>query len=362
MRIVLTIICLTLLSGASASAQDTAPRAGSNAASKSQASPELEEAARLNAEVLRLFGAGKYDEALPIAKRVLELRENAIGPNGLLVAYALNNIASIYTQRGKGGDAEPLFKRALDIVEKNGGAESDFAADINMQRGLLRLWERDYKTAAPLLEGALEVRERLHGAEDPALLNALFNVADLNFLRGDTAKGRETLGRAVAILRKQPPKKDEGTASRLKSYLCRLYSDGGKAEDKELSSALSNTIWRLEEPETAEQYEREKNERAAHGDSDKQVVEGGVLNGHVTDKPAPEYPIAAKQQRVMGTVIVKITVDESGRVIKAEPVCGHPLLARAAVDAARAARFTPTLLSGRPVKVSGVITYNFVLH
>jgi len=41
-------------------------------------------------------------------------------------------------------------------------------------------------------------------------------------------------------------------------------------------------------------------------------------------------------------------------------VSGHPLLRGAAEQAARGARFSPTLLSGQPVKVSGVITYNFV--
>jgi protein TonB len=58
---------------------------------------------------------------------------------------------------------------------------------------------------------------------------------------------------------------------------------------------------------------------------------------------------------------VQIIVDEEGYVISARAVSGHPLLQQAAVFAARQARFTPTLLEGRPVKVSGVITYNFVL-
>jgi TonB family protein len=74
---------------------------------------------------------------------------------------------------------------------------------------------------------------------------------------------------------------------------------------------------------------------------------------------AAEYE---KQQRVMGIVVVKIIVDETGKVVEAEAVCGHPILAKAAVAAARGARFTPTTLSGTPVKVSGIITYNFVLQ
>jgi protein TonB len=91
-------------------------------------------------------------------------------------------------------------------------------------------------------------------------------------------------------------------------------------------------------------------------------VSGGVLNGKAISKPQPAYPPIAKAARASGTVTVQIVVDEGGRVISASAVSGHPLLQQAAVAAARQARFSPTLLSGQPVKVSGVITYNFVLQ
>jgi protein TonB len=94
----------------------------------------------------------------------------------------------------------------------------------------------------------------------------------------------------------------------------------------------------------------------------KTVVSGGVLNGKAVSKPPPAYPPIAKAARASGTVTVQILVDESGRVVSASAVSGHPLLQQAAVAAARQARFSPTLLSGQPVKVSGVITYNFVLQ
>jgi protein TonB len=90
------------------------------------------------------------------------------------------------------------------------------------------------------------------------------------------------------------------------------------------------------------------------------VVSGGVLNGKAISKPDPAYPAIAKAAHASGTVTVAITVDETGKVISARAVSGHPLLQQAAVQAAYQARFTPTLQAGRPVKVSGVISYNFV--
>jgi TonB family protein len=93
----------------------------------------------------------------------------------------------------------------------------------------------------------------------------------------------------------------------------------------------------------------------------KNVVSGGVLNGKAVSKPAPVYPPIAKAARAQGAVTVQIIVDEEGYVISANAVSGHPLLQQAAVFAARQARFSPTFIDGQPVKVSGVITYNFVL-
>lgn len=89
-------------------------------------------------------------------------------------------------------------------------------------------------------------------------------------------------------------------------------------------------------------------------------ISGGVLNGKAISLPKPPYPPIARQAHAAGTVTVQVTIDENGSVISARAVSGHPLLQAAAVQAARGARFSPTKLSGQPVKVTGVITYNFV--
>lgn len=89
-------------------------------------------------------------------------------------------------------------------------------------------------------------------------------------------------------------------------------------------------------------------------------ISGGVLNGKALSLPQPVYPPIALQAHASGIVTVQVLVDESGTVISAHAVSGHPLLQAAAVEAARQARFSPTSLMGEPIKVSGVLTYNFV--
>jgi TonB family protein len=90
-------------------------------------------------------------------------------------------------------------------------------------------------------------------------------------------------------------------------------------------------------------------------------VSGGVLNGKAISLPAPTYPDIARRMRQSGKVEVEVIVDENGKVISARATAGPAVLRDVAVDAALRARFTPTKLSGQPVKISGRIDYNFTL-
>jgi protein TonB len=92
------------------------------------------------------------------------------------------------------------------------------------------------------------------------------------------------------------------------------------------------------------------------------VISKGVITGLAISLPRPNYPALAKQIRLQGQVSVQVLVDETGRVVSAKALNGHPLLLPEAQRAALQARFAPTKLSGQPVRVSGVITYNFVLN
>jgi len=89
-------------------------------------------------------------------------------------------------------------------------------------------------------------------------------------------------------------------------------------------------------------------------------ISGGVLNGRAISLPKPAYPPIARAARASGTVVVQVLIDENGNVVSATALSGHPLLTAVAVRAARQAKFSPTKLSGQPVKVTGVIQYNFV--
>lgn len=91
----------------------------------------------------------------------------------------------------------------------------------------------------------------------------------------------------------------------------------------------------------------------------KVIVSDGVINGKATYLPPPPYPPTAKMVNAQGAVNVQVTIDETGEVISSRAVSGHPLLRPAAEKAAWNAKFSPTYLSKVPVKVTGIIVYNF---
>src|SRR5260370_4101436 len=89
-------------------------------------------------------------------------------------------------------------------------------------------------------------------------------------------------------------------------------------------------------------------------------ISGGVLNGKAVHLVQPAYPPIARSAHASGQVVVQVLIDENGNVVAAHATSGHPLLQAAAVSAARSSQFTPTKLSCQPVKVNGLIIYNFV--
>lgn len=127
------------------------------------------------------------------------------------------------------------------------------------------------------------------------------------------------------------------------------------------ASALLSALTRPEVSTNREAVSRVTSAPAPAVNLEKPYISGGILNNKAVRLPKPEYPPVARAARQSGTVTVQVIVDESGKVISARSVSGPPLLLEAAAKAASEATFSPTKLSGKPVKVKGVITYKFVL-
>ena len=71
-------------------------------------------------------------------------------------------------------------------------------------------------------------------------------------------------------------------------------------------------------------------------------------------KVQPAYPDLAKRMNLSGTVKIEVTVAATGVVREARVVGGHPVLASAALDAAKKWRFEPA-----PGESTGIIEFKF---
>jgi TonB family protein len=105
-----------------------------------------------------------------------------------------------------------------------------------------------------------------------------------------------------------------------------------------------------------------KIEPAPHVKPGPDKVSEGVLQGGAIKKVRPVYPEIARKIRAGGPVQVQVLISEDGRVMEAFIINGHHLLRSAALDAARQWVFSPTTLSKVPVKVQGVLTFDFMLE
>ena len=98
----------------------------------------------LNQEVMDLYRAGRYDRAVVVAKKALEVAERNVGPDHSAVATSLNNLALLYNTQGQYAQAEPLYKRSLAIKEKAFGSDHpDVAMSLNNLAELYRKTRRN---------------------------------------------------------------------------------------------------------------------------------------------------------------------------------------------------------------------------
>ena len=88
-------------------------------------------------------------------------------------------------------------------------------------------------------------------------------------------------------------------------------------------------------------------------------ISAGVLNGKAISLPKPDYPPDARAAGAEGVVVIQVTIDEQGNVTEARAISGPKQLQDVSINAALQAKFSPTLLSGEPVRVTGVLVYNF---
>jgi len=212
---------------------------------------------------------------------------------------------------------------------------------------VIKLYNRQkYDEALPMATKAAEITERILGAEDQQLATAFRNLAELYAAKRKYKQAEQFFVRAIMIDDLTPSGGSNSEISTLDRYLCFLYETRSIGDGLKAESEFYNKRRKLVAPQSVEDLK---------GGS----LAGGVLNGRALSLPVPGYPPEAKRLGAIGIVRVRVLIDETGKVVEARVLCGHPIFAKPSLESAYKARFTPTKLSGMAVKVNGLIVYNF---
>src|SRR6266545_3505182 len=202
----------------------------------------LHEARGLYEDARKLRREGKYDEALQLVERSLEIRERLLGPDHPDVATAINSLAILHRQKGQYAKAEQLCRRSLAIREKTLGPDHpDVASSLN---GLGTLYHNrgECAKAEPFYQRALAIWEKALGPEHPNVATSLNNLAECYIDNSDDVKAEPLYQRALAIWEKALGLEHPLVAESLNG-LASLYYGRGDYERGETLFQRALTIW-----------------------------------------------------------------------------------------------------------------------
>jgi len=178
------------------------------------------------------YRLGKYIKAEFLVKKTLSIKGKVFGPNHPNTTETLTNLATLYSTNGKYKKAESLYKRALKISEKTFGPDHPNTATI--LNNLSELYDSygDYKKAESLYKRALKIREKTLGPDHPNTATTLSNLAALFGTNGKYKKAESLYKRALKISEKTFGPDHPNTATTLNNLaaLYDSYGDYTKAE------------------------------------------------------------------------------------------------------------------------------------
>jgi CHAT domain-containing protein/Tfp pilus assembly protein PilF len=175
---------------------------------------------------------GRYGDAEPLYKRSLAILEKAVGLDHPKVATSLTNLAALYDSQNRYADAEPLYKRSLAIREKAlGPVHPDVANSLHNLAGLYKEQGR-YADAEPLFKQSLAIFEKVLGRDHPDVATALTNLAGLYLNQGRSGDAEPLYRRSLAIVEKALGRNHPNVATSL-SDLAGLYLNQGRYAEAE---------------------------------------------------------------------------------------------------------------------------------
>jgi len=324
--------------------------------------PQFAEATRLSQTVADLYQKGKYDQALPLAKRVVEIARSTFGATDAHIAVALQNLAEIQLARKSFDEAEKLFEQAVAIFEVGPERESDSAVTAWQRLATLRYGKRDYENSTTAFQRALQIMEQKAGKDDLKLVEILWDLADSYSAERHFNDAEHLALRALRIQEKHLGATHTETINSMKRYACGVVLiDSDDLKTKDGDSEFTDEERALNARVICWVGQLRDDCRTGKPLSSIGLGRGSVINDRATHLQLPFFPGTTRVRKSHSTAYVAVLIDESGKVINARPVCGDTSsrFIGVSLSSARNAVFPPTEVNGKQVQIAGFLTFTF---
>jgi tetratricopeptide (TPR) repeat protein len=208
----------------------------------------------LQQQLNQLIGQGKYQEAIPIAERAVEVAKRTEGPDHPKIADALNYLGFIFQKIGNYAKAEPIYREALRIRQKVLGPEDPHTALSLNNLAVLYQDMGEYAKAEPIYQEALRIRQKVLGPEHLDTASSLNDLAVLYQDMGEYAKAEPLYQEALRICQKVLGPEHPGTALSLYNLGSLYQSMGGYTKAEPLyqeALRIRQEVLGPEHPDTA---------------------------------------------------------------------------------------------------------------
>ena len=292
------------------------------------------ELTRLNQSTISAYKEAKLDDALKFALQALDQSLKIYGEQNAETATAYTNLGIIQRDKSKVKQGVINLQKAADIYEKLG------------------LWKKLILAYETL--GLTQFLGDMKKESEESYMKAI-ETANSRFGKDSEERFSPTLNLANVYARQKKFK--EADKYYLKSYEVAVLTFGATSKEVEQMQDSRACIVGTQIYDPKDQKAFQESVKQISKDAGEYAE---MVNGKAVILPKPRYPDEARFKRLGGTVVLRVNIGENGNVVKARAICGDPILAKASEEAVMGAKFRPAVKDGKPMQISGMVTYNFV--
>lgn len=323
---------------------------------RSQTVSETERTAleQLNRRVIEAASAGNLGDAADSARQMLEMSVKLYGDNDTATALAYYNLGEIYRAKKDYKKSIENLEKALEIYRQHGEKFAAKIANTALGLGICYGFERNEYKAEQYLLTAVDAAKKSYGTSNKVILPFLVNLRNFYIFSGNYDKADQQFTEHYTIAVKIFDTESEELEEIEEAHYCFATRFFSEDTAKHRIKRFRNLVWETKKSQEVPTFDFFADHDPGIKAEDKEIIPPKPIK-----LAKPSYPKNAGLKGIGGKIPVKIKIDETGKIIKAETFCGNSDLAGAAKKAALKSKFKPTLVNGKPIVTNGYIVYIF---